>query len=219
VGDDCDCGEEQQLAVAERSGARPPRNPPELVDQYQRECEQNRKNKEREEAVTPSPSPFQISQGAAQHGNNIEVGEVGADDQRGGSPCRATAEAGLGECRAEKGMTERVYSSLASSSSCTLPWSAVDTGHPFLAASAALANPAWSTLGTFPRTSRRILVILNPSPAFSIVQEALVVIRVAGVPFFSSPADRAMLRHAAWAAAISSSGLVPRALSNRVAKE
>ena len=74
-------------------------------------------------------------------------------------------------------------------------------------------------LGTFPLTSRRMRVILKPSPAFSMVQDALVLMRVAGVPFFSSPAERAMLRQAACAAAISSSGLVPLAPSKRVGKE
>ena len=76
-----------------------------------------------------------------------------------------------------------------------------------------------SSPGTWPRTSSRIFVILKPSPTLSMVHEALVVIRVAGVPAASSPADSAMLRQEAWAAAISSSGLVPLALSNRVANE
>src|SRR5262245_7736514 len=53
----------------------------------------------------------------------------------------------------------------------------------------------------------------------SIVAVASVSIRVAGVPAFSNPDDSAMLKHAAWAAAISSSGLVPLAFSNRVANE
>ena len=62
-------------------------------------------------------------------------------------------------------------------------------------------------------------VILKPSPALSIVAEAVVVMRVAGVPAFSSAPHSAMLRQEACAAAISSSGLVPLAPSNRVGKE
>src|SRR5437763_1962391 len=52
----------------------------------------------------------------------------------------------------------------------------------------------------------------------SMVQAAVVSTRVTGFPAFSSPAERAMLRQAACAAAISSSGLVPCFPSNRVAK-
>ena len=50
------------------------------------------------------------------------------------------------------------------------------------------------------------------------VHAAVVSTRVTGLPAFSSPAERAMLRQAACAAAISSSGFVPFAPSNRVAK-
>src|SRR2546425_5033882 len=52
----------------------------------------------------------------------------------------------------------------------------------------------------------------------SIVQAASVWTRVAGLPAFSRPAERAMLRQAACAAAISSSGFVPGFPSKRVAK-
>ncbi len=62
-------------------------------------------------------------------------------------------------------------------------------------------------------------VILNPAPALSIVQAAVVSTRVAGVPPCSSPAARAILKHAACAAAMSSSGFVPAAPSNRVRNE
>ena len=62
-------------------------------------------------------------------------------------------------------------------------------------------------------------MILKPSPTLSMVAEAVVVMRVAGVPAFSKSALSAMLRQEACAAAISSSGLVPLAPSNRVANE
>lgn len=50
------------------------------------------------------------------------------------------------------------------------------------------------------------------------VHAAVVLMRVAGVPASSRPSDSAMLRQEAIAAAISSSGVVPFAPSNRVAK-
>src|SRR4051794_39195590 len=63
-----------------------------------------------------------------------------------------------------------------------------------------------------------MVVILNASPTFSMVQAAWVSTLVGGVPFFSSPADSAMEKHAACAAASSSSGFEPGASSKRVPK-
>ncbi len=57
--------------------------------------------------------------------------------------------------------------------------------------------------------------MVKPSPCFSMVQAASVCTRSAGVPPFSSVADSAMLKQAAWAAARSSSGLVPPASPKR----
>jgi hypothetical protein len=62
-------------------------------------------------------------------------------------------------------------------------------------------------------------VIRKPAPALSIVAEAVVVMRVGGVPAFSSTPLSAMLRQEACAAAISSSGFVPFAPSKRVENE
>ena len=62
-------------------------------------------------------------------------------------------------------------------------------------------------------------MIRKPLVTLLVVAEAVVVIRVAGVPAFSNSALNAMLRHEACAAAISSSGLVPLAPSNRVLNE
>src|SRR5262245_41877819 len=96
---------------------------------------------------------------------------------------------------------------------------APETGHPFLASSAARLNWACSMPGTSPRTTSFMRVILMPAAPISTVHEAVVLIFFAGVPAFSKPAARAMLRQAACAAAINSSGLVPFAPSNRVEKE
>ena len=61
-------------------------------------------------------------------------------------------------------------------------------------------------------------VIVGVPLTISSVQAASVCTRVAGLPAFSRPAASAMLKQAAWAAAISSSGLVPFLPSKRVAK-
>jgi hypothetical protein len=101
----------------------------------------------------------------------------------------------------------------------TLFFRAFETGQPFFAASAACWNFAWSIPGTWPRDTSRIVVMRNPSPTLSTVHAALVVIRVAGVPACSSPTASAMLKQAAWAAAISSSGFDPFVSPNRVPNE
>ncbi len=75
-------------------------------------------------------------------GQDVEVGEIRPDDQRRGAERRPTAQATPSQSGAGEGVANRIYSSLASISSSTLPWSAPDTGHPFLAPSAALTKPA-----------------------------------------------------------------------------
>lgn len=94
-----------------------------------------------------------------------------------------------------------------------------DTGQLVLVASAIFVNAAASIFGTVARTTSFIVVILKPSPTFSTVHAALVSTLVIGVPFRSRFPLNAMLKHAAWAAASNSSGLVPPAFSNREPKE
>src|SRR5260370_234219 len=101
------------------------------------------------------------------------------------------------------------YSSLASSVICGIPASAFDTGQPRFPPSAPFWNPAWSRPGTLPRTVSAILVIWGAPCTISIVHAAVVSTLAAGFPERSSPAASAMLRQAACAAAISSSGFVP----------
>ena len=72
--------------------------------------------------------------------------------------------------------------------------------------------------GTLALTSSTIFVIAKPSPTFSIVHGALVSTLVGGVPFPSSAALSAMLKHAASAAASSSSGFDPSPFSKRELK-
>src|SRR6185437_8862666 len=72
--------------------------------------------------------------------------------------------------------------------------------------------------GTLAFTSRCIFVIAKASPTFSTVHDAFVSTLVAGVLFPSSPALSAMLKHAASAAASSSSGFEPAPFSKRELK-
>ena len=109
----------------------------------EQECdgEYGGKHHQRKHAVGPAPPPLEVGGGAGEICEGIYVREVGTDDERGGAKCRPPCEAAPRQRGPNKGMTERVYSSLASISIFTLPSSAPDTGHPFFAASAALANP------------------------------------------------------------------------------
>src|SRR5208337_3889581 len=94
-----------------------------------------------------------------------------------------------------------------------------DTGQPDSAALAASSNFALSAPGILTVTSRCDAVILNPASVLSKVTVAVVSMLSAVMPAFPSCADNAMLKHPAWAAAISSSGLVPVPFSNRVLNE
>ena len=91
--------------------------------------------------MSPAAPPLEVGGRAGEICEGIYVREVGADNKRGGAKCRPLREAAPRQRGTNQGMTERIYSSLASISICTLPSRAPDTGHPFLAASAALANP------------------------------------------------------------------------------
>jgi hypothetical protein len=90
----------------------------------------------------PASPPLQIGSWSVQVGKNIDVGKIGANDQSGGAERRSPAQSAPGERGAGERVADRVYSSLASRSICTLPCKAVETGQPRLASSAALAKPA-----------------------------------------------------------------------------
>src|SRR5580693_5747411 len=94
-----------------------------------------------------------------------------------------------------------------------------DTGHPALALVAAVLKASGLAPGTFATTSRWTAVMVQPASSFSMVSVADVLM-LSGLRFAPpSWADSAIEKHAAWAAAISSSGFVPGASSNRVVKE
>src|SRR6266849_5730258 len=98
-------------------------------------------------------------------------------------------------------------------------FSTFDTGHPFSAASAYFWNVAASAPGTLPTTSMWLAVIVHPE--YSLSSESVTVVEMFSGVRFAPPncADSAIEKQPACAAAINSSGLVPGALSNRVANE
>ncbi len=90
----------------------------------------------------PSPAPLQVCEWTAEVGEHIDVGQIGADNQGGGAEGGSPAQTAGRQRRASQRVADRIYSSLASSSSLTFPSSAVDAGQPCLAASAIRAVSA-----------------------------------------------------------------------------
>src|SRR5918994_4113961 len=88
----------------------------------------------------------------------------------------------------------------------TLPSSALLTGQPSCACSTALWKSSASMPGTLPRISRSTLATLTLST--SNVHTALISSRSGGVPPSARTLESAIAKHAPWAAAMSSSGLV-----------
>jgi predicted nucleic acid-binding protein len=86
--------------------------------------------------------------------------------------------------------------------------SALDTGHPPLAAFACFWNAASSMPGMTASVVKSIRVIENPSPTFSNATFAEVLIRVGLKPASPRMCDSAIEKQPACAAAINSSGLV-----------
>src|SRR5260370_32516855 len=101
----------------------------------------------------------------------------------------------------------------------SVPARACDTGQFFFAVSACSRKVSASMPGTSPSVLSSIVVILKPSPTFSRLTFALVLMRVGLNPPFVNPAARAIEKHPACAAPINSSGFVPVPSSNLEAKE
>jgi hypothetical protein len=64
--------------------------------------------------VGPAAPPLEVGGRVGEIREGIYVREIGADDERGGAECRPLREAASGQRCADQGVTERVYSSLAS---------------------------------------------------------------------------------------------------------
>src|SRR5947207_409663 len=94
-----------------------------------------------------------------------------------------------------------------------------EIGQPAFAVCAAASNRARSAPGTFATTSRWISVTVQPASSRSIVKAAAVAIESGVRPPWPSSADSAIEKQPACAAAINSSGFVPRPFSKRVLNE
>src|SRR5580658_10943099 len=112
-----------------------------------------------------------------------------------------------------------VYTSLASSSISVLLANSLEIGQPALASAAALSKASLVAPGTVAVVVNAILVIAKPASVLASVTAAWVSILSGVKPAPPNCAPSAMEKQLAWAAAISSSGVVPEAApSNRVAK-
>jgi len=112
------------------------------------------------------------------------------------------------------------YSSCAWTETETLPRRAPEIGQPSPAALAAAWKSAGEIPGTFPVTRSSIVTTFHASPTLSNVAVASTDNRVGGFCWRPSPAESAMQKQAACAAASSSSGLVfPPDASVRDAQE
>ena len=109
------------------------------IKEQKEASKQERQNAERENSVTPPPAPFQVGRRAGEVGQCIDIRKIRPNDQGGGAERGPFAQSAPRESRAYERMADRVYSSLASMSTWTLP---------FLAASAAFRKPAESIPGT-----------------------------------------------------------------------
>ena len=89
-----------------------------------------------------------------------------------------------------------------------MPLSARETGQFSFASSAAALNLAASAPGISPRTSSALETTVQLSPTLSNVTAARTSSRFGGVPARARPAESAIAKHDACAAASSSSGLV-----------
>lgn len=92
-------------------------------------------------------------------------------------------------------------------------------GQPALAASAICWTLARSAPGTLAVTSRCEAVTENPPSDLSRVTVAVASMDLGVMLALPSSAEKAMAKQPAWAAAMSSSGLVPTPFSKRVPKE
>src|SRR5690606_19228246 len=108
---------------------------------------------------------------------------------------------------------------LTSVSWISAPANSFDTGQFCFAASAYSRNVASSIPGTRPCVASSTRVIAKPSPAFSRCTLAVVSIRSGWSPARDSPAESAIEKQPACAAASSSSGFVPCPSSKRDANE
>lgn len=85
----------------------------------------------------PAAPEGEVRGGTVEVGERVDVRKVGADEKGRGPQGRALPEPGARQAGANQGMADRIYASLASSSSGTFPFSAWETGQPSFAFCAA----------------------------------------------------------------------------------
>ena len=96
----------------------------------------------------------EVGRGPVEVGEHVDVGQVGADEQRRGPERGAPPETAPRQRGADQRVADRVYASLASSSIATLPLSACETGQPSFAFSAARLEAGIIEAGHFARAPR-----------------------------------------------------------------
>ena len=141
--EDRDGGESENLTGdhARREAPRPEAPHP-AVEQEHGAGEHEGQYDERRESRGSSRAGSEIGLRPAGVREDVDVGQVGADEQGRGAEARAPPDTGARQRGADQGVADRVYASLASSSICTLPLRACETGQPSLAFCAAASNPA-----------------------------------------------------------------------------
>lgn len=74
--------------------------------------------------MRPPSAKRQACRGSVEQGHYVDVGEVGADEECGGTEGGAPPETTPRQRGADQGVADRIYASLASSSIGTFPLSA-----------------------------------------------------------------------------------------------
>jgi hypothetical protein len=113
-GDAC---EQKYLPRDHRGGkSRPSQSAHHSIEQDNGTRKEERQDDDRGNAVGPSPSKRQVGARAVEIGQDIDVGQVGADQQRGGGEGRAPAKSAARQRGADERVTDRIYGCLVSRS-------------------------------------------------------------------------------------------------------
>lgn len=113
MGENRDAGEEDQLRGNGPGWQRgPSRATHDMVEAEHRRRENEREDEERGDPVGPPAAEAQVRRRAVEEGENIDVGEIGADEQGGGSPGSAPGEAASRQRGADQRVTDRIYAAL-----------------------------------------------------------------------------------------------------------
>jgi hypothetical protein len=113
VGEHRDSGEEQHLSGNDRGWeGRPFQSAHEAVGEDNRAREEERQDDQRGNAVGPAPPEREVRAGAIEIGQDVDVREIGADQQGCGPESRAPGESAARQDGADERVTDRVYGRL-----------------------------------------------------------------------------------------------------------